>query len=140
MDNAECVEHIKEVYRLWGAQDPAAIPALLSITAEDVNWNGLQEEIADLPFTVCYTCKSDLINYFNGLAEALAMNYYEVDHYIYDGDTRLAVDGRCSFTSRETGRIFESRKVDMITIENGEIVEFFEMFDTANFQHCIGKT
>ncbi|OED43404.1 hypothetical protein AB833_03925 [Chromatiales bacterium (ex Bugula neritina AB1)] len=139
MDNAECVESIKEVYRLWGAQDPGTLPLLMSIVAEEVQWNGLPDEIEELAFTACYQCKSDLIKYFTALAEAFEMNFYEVDHYIYDGDTRLVVDGRCSFTSRTTGNVFESRKVDIITIEDGEIVEFFEMYDTARFLKSLGR-
>ena len=50
--------------------------------------------------------------------------------FIADGD-RVVVLSTCAFRHRGSGKVAESPKADVYRFRDGQIVEFFEFFDTA---------
>ncbi len=58
------------------------------------------------------------------------MDHYTVDEYVAQGDRVVAI-GRTGWRNRETGKAFDTPKVDVVRFRDGQIVEFFELYDTA---------
>lgn len=58
------------------------------------------------------------------------MNYYTVDEFIAQGD-RVVMVGRCGWRNKKSGATIDTPKVDILTIRDSRIVDFFELYDTA---------
>jgi len=59
------------------------------------------------------------------------MDHYTVDRYICQDDTVVVI---CStaWRNRATGKRFDTPKVDVWRFKDGEVVSFFEYYDTAS--------
>ena len=63
------------------------------------------------------------------------MIHYTVNEYIAQGDRVVAV-GHCKWRHRKTGRDVETPKVDIITMKDSKMVDFYELYDTAKAIAC----
>lgn len=124
------VEILKKAFEVWDDSKGSDIDHWLGIVADDLDFRSLAEGGAGLEFTRRSCSKDDFIGYINGLVGQMDMLHYTVDEYIAQGDRVVAV-GRTAWRNKATGKEFDTPKVDVVRFRDGQIVEFFELYDTA---------
>jgi ketosteroid isomerase-like protein len=58
------------------------------------------------------------------------MVYYKVHYFVPESD-RIVMVGATNWTNKETGKAFETPKIDSWRFPDGRAIEFFEHYDTA---------
>ena len=58
------------------------------------------------------------------------LEFFEVHEYIAQND-RIVVLGKVKWRNRNTGKSVETKKVDVIRMQDGKVTEFCEYYDTA---------
>jgi ketosteroid isomerase-like protein len=130
MSEKENVEVLRRAYELWNDTKADSVRHWLELIADDVSWRSLAGGATGMEFTRDYANKAGVEEYFKDLGRQWAMNYYLVDEFIAQGD-RVVMVGRCGWRNKDTGATVETPKVDIITMRDSRIVEFFELYDTA---------
>lgn len=124
------VEILKTAFKVWNETRGGSIDHWLSILAEDVDFRSLAEGEKGLEFTSRRSARDEVAEYLQGLVDQLEMIHYTVDEYVAQDDRVIAI-GRTAWKNRVTGKAFDTPKVDVVRFRDGQIVEFFELYDTA---------
>lgn len=132
MDN-ENVTILKQAYAMWNDSKADSVGHWLELMADDVKLRSLGAGAPGLEFSKTCGCKDDVLNYFKMLGGEWEMIHYTVDEYIAQGD-RVVMVGHCGWTNKKTGKVVETPKVDIIRMKDAKIVEFLELYDTAQVQ------
>lgn len=130
MSEPKHVADLREMYRLWALSKGRSVEPWLGMLGDTIRFRSMGGERPGVEFAREGVSREDAVRYFRELAETWEMLAYEVDELICDGD-RVAMLGRCAWRNRRTGKVAESLKADFFRFENGRIVEFTELFDTA---------
>ena len=98
--------------------------------ADDVTMRSVTAGAAGMDFTKANHGKAEAVQYFAGLAADWEMIHFTAEDFIVEGD-RVVVLSTCGFRYRKTGKVAESPKADVFRFRDGQIIEFFEFFDSA---------
>ena len=128
-------EILRQAYKRWHDSKGGTVDHWISIMAEDVDFRSLADGSTGLEFTENRISKHEVKNYFEGLLATFKMIHYTVDQFVTEGDTVVAI-GSTSWQNIQTGKSFNSPKVDVIKFQDGKITAFFEYYDTATIQEC----
>ena len=121
---------LENVYRRWNETLGGSVDEIMDICADDIRWGSLAQGVSALPFTAEAVGKAEVRNYFLGLLTAWSMVYYKVYYFVAEGD-RIVMVGATKWTNKETGKAFETPKIDIWRFRDGRAIEFFEHYDTA---------
>src|SRR5688572_14033407 len=121
---------LERLYKNWNDTKGRSADEIMNILAPQVFWGSLANGANAIAFTSRKLSKEDVGAYFQGLADAFAMNFYTVDDFLAAADYVL-MRGVCSFTNKSTGKTFQGPKADLWRFSNGQAEEFFEYYDTA---------
>ncbi len=130
MSEQQNVEILRRGYALWNDTKADSVAHWLDLIADDVQWRSIADGATGMEFTGACKSKADVERYFAELAGQWAMNYYTVDEFIAQGD-RVVMVGKCGWRNKKTGATLDTPKVDIIRMRDSQIVEFFELYDTA---------
>ena len=120
---------LRKSFETWHDTRGGSIDHWLQLFAEDVDFRSLAEGDNRLAFTKRRCARDEAAEYLHGLVAQLEMNEYRVDDYIAQGDRVVAI-GSTAWTNRQTGKSFDTPKVDLVRFRDGQITEFFELYDT----------
>lgn len=123
---------VKALYASWHETKGDPRP-FLDHTAEDATLHSLSGGAPGVEFTRRCRSKAEIEHYFSTLLRDFAMNHFTVDEVIANED-RVVVLCRTSWTSRLTGKTFETPKVDVLRVVGGKISEYAEYYDTARVE------
>lgn len=124
------VHKLRHAYQLWHDTRGGSVQHWLDLMAADVVMRSVADGAAGMAFMKANRGKSEATRYFAGLALDWELVHFTPIEFISDGD-RVVVLSHVAFQHRVTGKVAESPKVDLFRFRDGEIVEFFEFFDTA---------
>lgn len=128
---------VKEAIDLWHDSKGGSVDHWMSIMADRIDFRSLAEGKPGLEFTARRKSKNEVGEYMGGLLDTFKMNHYTVDFYVAEDDRVIAI-GSTSWSNRRTGQTFDTPKADIFRLDNGKIVEFFEIYDTAAILACVG--
>ena len=131
-------ETLEEAYRLWHDTKGESVSHWMSLMADNVDFSSLAHGRPGLEFTTHRVSKEEVGAYFDGLVSGFEMIHYTVDQFVTEGDTVVMI-GSTAWRCRETGKEFDTPKVDVHRFKNGKIVGFYEYYDTAMVQHVTEK-
>ena len=97
---------------------------------DNVDFRSSAEWADGLEFTSSRGSNAGVPDYLRGLAEQFEMIHYTVNEYIAHGDRVVAI-GSTAWPNRQTGKAFDTPKVDVVRFKDGKIVDFFELYGTA---------
>lgn len=126
----ENVRVLKEAYALWNDSKANSMEHWMNLLADGVHWGSISDQTPGMGFSRACQCKDDVARYFEEMGRDWEMLHYRVDEYIAQGD-RVVVLANCAWKNRATGKTAETKKADIIRMQDGKIVEFFEFLDTA---------
>jgi ketosteroid isomerase-like protein len=95
-----------------------------------VRYRSLAGGAPGLEFSRDCANRDEVMRYFAGLAHDWEMIHYTVDELIAQGD-RVVMLGSCGWKNRRTALVVQTPKGDFLRLQDGQVVEFFEFFDTA---------
>jgi ketosteroid isomerase-like protein len=121
---------LENVYRRWNETLGGSVDEIMDICADEIRWGSLAQGVSSLPFTAEAVGKAEVRNYFLGLLAAWSMVYYKAHYFVAESD-RVVMVGATKWTNKETGKAFETPKIDIWRFRDGRAIEFFEHYDTA---------
>lgn len=123
MSEQQNVELVRGAYAAFAKND---LEHVLNCMAPPVEW--VTPQVADLPFTGRRQGRGQVADYFRLNKEMLTMRAFLPSEFVAQGN-KVVVLGHGAWTSKATGRDFESDWVHVYTVENGEILAFREFLD-----------
>lgn len=123
------VDILKEAYQKWNDNKQDSFQHWMDLMADNVQLNSISNGEPGMEFTRTCHSKDDVLRYFTELAEVWEMLHYTAEEFISEGE-RVVMIGRCAWKHRQTGKVVETPKVDIIRMRDSKIVEFYELFDT----------
>src|ERR671924_658353 len=127
--SSENVAKLKDAYRRWNETKGKDTSMWTKLFADNVRLRSLAGGRPGLEFTLECGSATDVDRYFAGLTTEWEMIYYTTEQFAVDGD-RVVMLGSTSWRHKKTGRVFDTPKADLVTFRAGQIVEFFEFYDT----------
>ncbi|WP_201831326.1 nuclear transport factor 2 family protein [Microvirga zambiensis] len=126
----EHVAILKDAYAQWVDARGNDCGCWMNIIADDVSLGSLAEGSPEVPFTTRRTTKSGVQAYLDDLMRDWEMISHSMNDFIAQDD-RVAVIGRAIWRNKGTGKIADTRKVDIWRFQDGKVVDFEEYYDTA---------
>jgi ketosteroid isomerase-like protein len=102
----------------------------MNIIADDVSLGSLADGSPEVPFTTRRSSKSGVRAYLEDLMRDWEMVSHTMSEFIAQDD-RVAVVGRAVWRHKGTGKVADTRKVDIWRFRDGKAVDFDEYYDTA---------
>jgi ketosteroid isomerase-like protein len=99
------------------------------ILDDNIDFGSLADGKPGMEFTRPRASKTEVLDYFEGLAADWTMEYYIVNEYVAQGNRVVAL-GECSWTNKRNGKTISTPKVDVWLFENNKAVQFMEHYDT----------
>ena len=130
MSEQDNVAILKRAYEFWGENKEKAFENWMDLMSDDVKLESVADGCKGLEFSKSCTCKEDVLRYFHELASNWEMIDYKVNEFIAQGNRVVAV-GKCHWRYRMTEKQVETPKIDIITMKDSKIVDFYEIYDTA---------
>lgn len=104
------------------------IEGLVDHYSDDIHWEVYGP--STIPTAGPRHGKEELMNFFGQVNELLESNSFDVKEFIAQGDT-VVVLGEYNWTSKITGKAFDSKFAHAVTVRDGKICQFREYTDTA---------
>jgi ketosteroid isomerase-like protein len=121
---------LKDAYARWHDTRGGSVDHWLAIMDPKVSFGSLARGTPAVAFASQYDNRDELRAYFEGLLGGWTMNHYTIGEYVAQGDAVVA-RGSIAWTNKQTGKTFETPKLDFWRFKDGKVVEFYEYFDTA---------
>jgi uncharacterized protein len=121
---------LKDAYAQWVESRGSDCECWMNIIADDVSLGSLAEGSPEVPFTARRTSKSGVRAYLDALMRDWEMISHAMNDFIAQDD-RVAVIGRAIWRHKGTGKVADTRKVDIWRFRDGKVVDFEEYYDTA---------
>jgi uncharacterized protein len=126
MSDQQNLQIVQQAYEAFTAGNIAAVLAVLS---DDVEWSTPQ--IAGAPYPANCHSRQEVAGFFAGLAEGEEVQQFDPQEFITQGNNVVAV-GNYAEKVKSTGREFRNQWVQIHTVQDGKVVKFQEVFDTAS--------
>ena len=124
------VSILRGAYAQWLDAKGRDCDCWMKIMADDVALGSLAEGSPEVPFTARRSSKSGVRAYLEDLMRDWEMISHTMNDFIAQDD-RVAVIGRAIWRHKGTGKVADSRKVDIWRFRDGKAVDFEEYYDTA---------
>ncbi len=118
--------HVDLIKFLYGRRAAGDLEPLLNAISDDIEWWSMGEP-GMLPWSGKWRGKAGVLAFFEAVASAVDVVGLELIDHMAD-DEQVAFLCKISFRPQGSNRIREEQKVDVITIRDGKIVRFWEMF------------
>jgi hypothetical protein len=123
-------EKLQRAFQDWNHTRGGTSAAWLDLMADNVHFQSLAGGGPGAEFTVECHSRADVARYFAELAKGWEMIHYTTKVFAAAED-RVVMLGSTAWRNRRTQRLVDTPKADLVTFRNGQIVEFFEFYDTA---------
>ncbi|MEM1273520.1 MAG: nuclear transport factor 2 family protein [Pseudomonadota bacterium] len=126
----ENTEILKTAIASWHACKGGDYGCWLDVTSEDMVLRSLAQGEHGLDFTRKAQTRDDFLRYMDGLTSSHEMNFYRADSFVAERDMVVAI-GATSWTTKATGKVFDTPYVLVARFADKKIVELSEYYDTA---------
>jgi ketosteroid isomerase-like protein len=128
MGESDNVGVVQAAYAAFGRGD---IGAVVDLTAEDVEWEGVRSPLTEgLPFGGLHRGKDGVRRFFAALGENVEFQSFRPKDFIAQGDRVVAL-GDYEARARKTGRGYRADWAMVFTLRGGKVTRFQEYTDTA---------
>jgi len=126
-------ENMQLVQRMFAAFGQGDLPAVLSMVAEDVDWQSpvRRTEPGEISWAKPRHSREEVALYFKELVEKVQPEKMEAFEFTAQGN-RVVVEGMNRGIVKSTGRTYEHDWVMVFTVVGGKIVRHRHYYDTAD--------
>ena len=121
---------LKAAFQAWHDTRGGSIDTWLELMADRVDWRSLADGMLAVPWTKTGRTRAEVRGYLVGLTSAFAMDHYTVEQYVSEGDTIVTI-GSTAWHCKATGKPVATPIVTVWRFLDGQVVSFFEYYDTA---------
>ncbi|HKY93892.1 MAG TPA: nuclear transport factor 2 family protein, partial [Kiloniellales bacterium] len=107
----------------------------LELLEDEVDFQSIADDLPLAPFAKPYKTREEVRQYLGGLIGEWEMIHYTVDRFVEQGDDVVMI-GHTSWRNRRTGKVVDTRKVDLWQFKGDKVVSFYEMLDTWKIASC----
>lgn len=129
-------DNIAVVRRGYEAFQKGDIESLLALLADDIEWE--TPEVEGIPYGGLQRGKKGVAEFFRQLGESEEILSFEPKEFIAQGE-KVVVIGEYRARVRATGQTGESPWIHVMTVRDGKLARFFELYDTAAAQRAHRK-
>ena len=129
------VQLLTQAYQAWEDSKGHSVDAWLALLDDEVDFQSIADDLPLAPFAKPYKTREEVRAYLSGLVGEWEMIDYVTDRYVEQGDDVVMI-GRTSWRNRRTGKVVNTRKVDLWTFKGDKVVGFYEMLDTWKIASC----
>lgn len=132
-------ENTHLVQQFYQSQKTGDMESLLNSMARDIQW--VVPEMENVPFAGTWQGREGVRKFFSIVSEVQDVVEFASEEYIAQGN-KVVVLGRFTMRIKATGRNVSSTWAHVWTLENGQIIRFYEYVDTAvvSSAHTVAKT
>jgi uncharacterized protein len=130
MNEKENTALVQQGYSLFSKGD---IPGVLKLLSPDAIWE--LSELDNVPFTGKHKGVEGVARFFTSLAASLDFLKYEPQEFIAQGN-KVIVLGESRYRVKENKVEFDTKWVDVLTVENGKIIGYRQFGDSAQLQRA----
>ena len=123
------VELLTKAYQAWEDSKGHSVEAWLAILHDEVDFQSIADDLPLAPFAKPYKTREEVRQYLGGLVGEWEMIDYVIDRFVEQGDDVVMI-GNTSWRNRRTGKVVNTRKVDLWQFKGDKVVSFYEMLDT----------
>jgi ketosteroid isomerase-like protein len=124
------LDKLKAAFKAWHDTKGGSIDTWLDLMADHVDWRSLANGVRAAPWTATRTTREEVRGYLVGLTSAFSMDHYTVEQYVCDGETIVTI-GTTKWHHKTTGKPIDTPIVTVWRFLKGQVVSFFEYYDTA---------
>ncbi len=124
------LENLKAAYSAWDETKGGSAEQWLELFSDSIRIRSISEDTPGLSFARDRHSKAEAVEYLTSILAEWSMVHWTVDQLLEDGD-QVAMFGHCAWTNKKTGKTAEVLAAALWKFEDGRIVEFTEIFDTA---------
>jgi ketosteroid isomerase-like protein len=124
------IARIRALYTTWAETRGDCPDDLAGIFADNVRLASMDDSQPGLAFAKASATRADAVRYFSGILNEWEMVHHTPDEVFGDGD-RVAMFGSCGWRNKRTGKIADCRIANLWRFEDGKVVEFIDVFDSA---------
>lgn len=125
MNEQDNIALVQQAYALFGKGDVAG---LLKMMSSDVVWE--VPEVENVPFTGTFRGPEAVGRFFAALGGAVETLKFEPREFFAKGD-KVVVLGDRQYKTREHGREYGGKWVQVITVKDAKVARFEDYADTA---------
>lgn len=130
MPSESNLDRLKAAYRTWHDSKGASTDTWLDLLSDTVHVRSMHEETPGLSFAKDRFSKQQMVDYFSSLLNDWTMDHFSPEDYVCE-DNRIAVYGHCAWFYKANGNKAECLFSHLWRFEDGKVVEFTEVFDSA---------
>jgi ketosteroid isomerase-like protein len=130
MNEKENTALVQQGYKLFSQGD---IPGVLKLMSPSVTWE--LPKVENVPFTGKFQGVEGVGRFFSALAGALDILKFEPREFIAQGN-KVIVLGENRYRVKEQKEEYDSKWVDVLTVENGKITSYEQYDDTAQLERA----
>ena len=123
--NPSTLEVVRLAYDAFARRD---VGTILRLVADDVAWG--QPDNPHIPSAGTRHGPTGVLEWLRIGNETEDILLFEPRRFLNDGEGEVAVVGRMRIRVKATGREYESDFVHLITVRDGRILRFQEVYDT----------
>lgn len=125
MNEQENTQLVRKSYELFNSGD---IETLLGMYSNDVSWE--TPKVENSPLGGKISGRESVMDFFTRLDENEEFSMFEAKEFIAQGD-KVVVLGHFVSRVKSTNKQFASDFAHIVTVVDGKITGFYELFDTA---------
>jgi ketosteroid isomerase-like protein len=126
---------LTKAYQDWEDSKGHSADAWLALLDDNVDFQSLADDLPLAPFAKPYKTREEVRAYLHGLIGEWEMIDYTCDRFVEQGDDVVMI-GNTSWRNRRTGKVVNTRKVDLWQFKGDKAVSFYEMLDTWKIASC----
>jgi ketosteroid isomerase-like protein len=130
MDDNPNVALLHDCYTQWHETRGGSVDKWMSIAVDDFDLRSMADGRPGVEFTAPCCSREELGRYLSGLTGGWEMEYYQIDEYVSQGNTVIAL-GSTAWTNKTTGKRVETQKADVWKFRDGKAVSFLEFYDSC---------
>ena len=130
MNDKEVAALVQQGYSLFSQGD---IPGVLKLMSPNVSWE--LPQVDNVPFTGHFQGVEGVARFFSALAGALDIVKFEPREFIAQGN-KVLVLGESRYRVKGQNEEFDTRWVDVLTVDNGAISSYEQFADTAKLERA----
>lgn len=130
MNEKENAALVQQGYRLFSKGD---IPGVLKLMSPDVTWE--LPKVDNVPFTGKYQGVEGVGRFFSALAGAMEILKFEPRELIAQGN-KVIVLGESRYRVKQQKEEFDTKWVEVLTVENGKINSYQQFGDSAQLERA----
>ena len=130
MTTEDNLARLKVAYAAWNERKGNSLEVWRELMHPSFRLASWGQGAPGLDFAVPRNSREEALLHLSAILDDWSMIHFTPHTFVSEGD-HIAMFGTCAYTNKRTGKKAECNVAGLWRFENGQAVEFTDMFDTA---------